>query len=439
MDQFHIVFHEDILETAVFSFIVGFGLLQIIVGWRRLNGLCVYGDRVSPRVNYAIGALCLIFGYAYYFTNPEHQNTRNIEGFMSMACLAAGILAALVFTLLLSSLVQTLKRAIRTGRHREDGAAARVEGVEVRALRELGFIHLPPVSGGVPPSIERLVVADREGYSRQLRGVLAGPASGRTAVLEPDYAALAGSEQGLVEAGKELYALASRELAATEGQAPDEGLRIIGLGAGASLTLAILGEGEGLPGTREVDCVYPLVREGELLADGLRENNLADLAGCLRRELRTGALPTRIYQAWALLFLLAAAISFTFTFTFNMRWKVLSSIIVAVAASVYLVTLYLSIKQPELLGGWFERKMYFLARKGEEAAQGDLLLPVRVMQPPGRSFSRMNRFELLTVKNRVRSDFLGDPLAGSLLRGNPGVSGATIRDGGRPASDGELA
>lgn len=51
----------------------------------------------------------------------------------------------------------------------------------------------------------------------------------------------------------------------------------------------------------------------------------------------------------------------------------------------------------------------------------------------------MNRFELLTVKNRVRSDFLGDPLAVSLLRGDPGVSGATIRDGGRPASDGKLA
>jgi hypothetical protein len=438
MDQFHIVFHENILETTVFSFIVGFGLLQIIAGWRRLNGLCIYGDRVSPRVNYAIGALCLIFGYAYYFTNPEHQNTRNIEGFMSMACLAAGILAALAATLLLSSLVQILKRAARSGRHREDGQAVRAAGGEVRALEGLGLIHLPPASGGTTPGIDRLVVADREGYSRQLRGVLAGPASGRTAVLEPDYAALAVAERGPVEAGKELYALAVRELAAAEGKAPDGGLRVAGLGAGASLILAILDEAEGLPGAREAACVYPLVREGELLADALRENSLADLVGCLRRELRTGALPTWAYKAWALLFLLAAAASFAFTFAFNMRWKVLSSLIVAVAASVYLVTLYLSIKQPGLLGGWFERKMYLLARRGEEAAGRELPLPVRAVQPPGRPFSRMNRFELSIVKNRIRSDFLGDLLAVSILRGDPAGSGATILDDGRPASDGEL-
>ncbi len=108
-----------------------------------MNGLCIYGDRVSPRVNYAIGVPCLIFGYAYYFTNPEHQNTRNIEGFMSMACLAAGILAALAFTLLLSSLVQTLTRTARAGGHREDEAEVRTKGGETRALGRLGLLHLP--------------------------------------------------------------------------------------------------------------------------------------------------------------------------------------------------------------------------------------------------------------------------------------------------------
>ncbi len=414
MDQFHIVFHENILETFIFSLVACFGILQAIIGWRGLHGLCVYGNRVSPRINYSIGAVCLIFGYAYYFTNPEHQNTRNIEGFMSMACLAAGILAAIALTLILSSAVQGLQRVRRRGKERTAGALSR-EAMEAKELDGLGTLYLPK-AGGELAAVEKLVVVDREGYTRQLERALAGAGAEGSAVLEPDYAALAAAERDMATMAGRLYSLAVQETGAPEG-----GLAAVGLGAGASMLLAIMDEKEGLASTREATCFYPLIRQGGLLSDAYRENTLADLARTMMREFHTGALPARIYRAWAIIFVIAAAASFTFTFAFNMRWKVLSSLIAAVAASVYLVTMYLTLKQPWLLGGRLEKRLYALAELGEEAVKKDLPLPVRVIQPPGRSLPRVNRIELITVKSRIRSDFLSDPkVAGYLGSGGQG-------------------
>jgi hypothetical protein len=88
------VFHEDILETFLFSFLASLGIIQVMAARRGWHGLSVYGGRLHRGVNNALGAALLVFSYAWYFSDPLHRNVRNIEAFMSLVCLLLGILAA---------------------------------------------------------------------------------------------------------------------------------------------------------------------------------------------------------------------------------------------------------------------------------------------------------------------------------------------------------
>src|SRR4030042_3234567 len=104
------IFHENILETFIFCFLASLGIIQIMVGIRGWHGLSIYGGRVRRNLNNALGAGLVIFAYAWYFSNPEHRNMRNIEGFMSLACLVMGIVAAALLTAALASTAASLRR-----------------------------------------------------------------------------------------------------------------------------------------------------------------------------------------------------------------------------------------------------------------------------------------------------------------------------------------
>ncbi|OFW56935.1 MAG: hypothetical protein A2W01_01030 [Candidatus Solincola sediminis] len=107
-------FQEDIIQTFLFCFLVAMGIIQIMVARRSWHGLAIYGGRVRKNVNYAMGVALIIFGYAWYFSNPLHRNTRNIEGIMSIVCLVFGIAAAVALTAVLASLSDAIRR--RRGR-----------------------------------------------------------------------------------------------------------------------------------------------------------------------------------------------------------------------------------------------------------------------------------------------------------------------------------
>ncbi len=431
------VFHEDILETFLFSLIVCFGILQIIVGRRGWRGLCVYGRRILPQINNAIGAACLIFGYAWYFTNPDHMNTRNIEGFMSIFCLALGAAAAFSATFILSSLWAVIERfhrkrgmnwKSRKGRRRPEGW---------RMARADATCYLMGASEAKEsPLIRRLVVTDQEGFSGELLGLLKNvKGSEGVAVLEPNYDVLLGLDEGYPQNASFFLATALEEISEAIGL-NDEKVEVVALGAGANLLLAG-GEELGRHFPRYMGiAIYPLGREDGLVEDSFKENTVVEtVQAALGRGINLSRF-REFFNLWLLLLLFSLAISLSVAFIFNIRWKALSGTVIGFVLSLYLLFLYLSVKHPQMLGGRRERLMVGLIKESEEAGSGEGSLRVILMVPPGSSSMKAflnegkeygqarvktggNFLEVIHVPE-MRSGFLSQPSVVARLLGNNG-------------------
>ncbi len=428
------VFHEDILETFLFSLIVCFGILQIIGGRRGWRGLCIYGRRMYPQVNNAIGAACLIFGYAWYFTNPDHMNTRNIEGFMSILCMALGAVAAFSANVILSSLAGWISRRYR--KRKWNRAARGGKGrLQERSLAKVSATYYFPSAEMAegPLFVRRLVVTDQEGLTEELLDLLLrGAGKKEVAVLEPDYDVLLGVNGGGPRDFRSFLATSLEEISGTVGMI-DERVEVVGLGAGANLLLAG-GEvlGRRFPRCRGV-AIYPLGCEDGLVEDALKENTVAEtVRAALGRGIKISII-RKFFKMWLLLLVFSMALSLGVAFAFDIRWKALSGTVIGFALSLYLLFLYLEVKHPHLLGGSRERAMIALLEESVAAGSEDHLPPITLMAPPNsaaiRAFRRdetpgdttldemeRNRLEVVFVQG-TRSGFLSHPWVIASLAG----------------------
>ena len=102
--------HEDILGTFLFFLITGLALFQIMIGYRRTQGMSIYGSAIRPALNYILGLVLLAAGVAWYFAKPANRNVPGIEGFMSLFCMALGLVAAAALSCFLATAARSIQR-----------------------------------------------------------------------------------------------------------------------------------------------------------------------------------------------------------------------------------------------------------------------------------------------------------------------------------------
>jgi len=329
------VFHEDILETFLFSFLASLGIIQVMAARRGWHGLSVYGGRLHRGVNNALGAALLVFSYAWYFSDPLHRNVRNIEAFMSLVCLLLGILAACAATAVLASLSESLRRRLRA----RAGAGERDRGDAGVRPREL---VLPAAKVLLSPGwekMERKAVVFAEagrGGERLARRLLphlerhAGCVS-----VHPRRQGGTGETRG-PGSGPSLPEIL-RELG-ERGVAVPPGADFIGLGWSGN---GLLRERDRIEETylpRRLLAVAPVVPDPgrAILGDSFRSvtpwDALCRLAG--ERPWREESFRA-LLRLWAPLCLACIAAAVTLTTLFHVRWSVLSGITGGSIASLW--------------------------------------------------------------------------------------------------------
>ncbi len=336
--------HEDIIGTFLFFLITGFAVFQIMIGYRRTRGLSFYGSAVRPIVNYVMGGILLVGGFAWYFSNPANRNVPGIEGFMSLVCMALGIAAAALFTALLPSLAAWFRRR-RAATGMPNAELIRLYRGEEGELAVTG----PPPAGGEPLTV---LVCDVDGARRVARRVAGGLTSrGRTvAVVAPAFfcAGEGGGESGICEALPSLLDKVKEWTGATETE-----LDLVGIGLAAELVSRLPASGTGWR-VRRVFMLNPQP-EGGSAPGALESITPGDILDIAWRE-RIWASPRlkRIWGTTALVALLCAIGGMATTLTLGVRWWPVSGTLAGVLISLWCSYLYLAWRRPDLLKGGYE-------------------------------------------------------------------------------------
>lgn len=359
------IFYEDILETFLFCFIASMGIIQIMAARRGWHGLSVFGGRTRSNVSNALGAGLLIFAYAWYFSDPLHRNVRNIEAFMSLACLVLGILAAGAATALLAALAGALRR--RYGRGRK-GRSHRVESTLESLYLPGGSALLSASWGGRGENLVAVAEPGRgsESLMRTLHAALPEghgflslhprrESFGRP-LWDPDV-----SEQGVLTLLGEVERERGLQL---------KGETFLGLGWGGN-TLDLLHEGlQEKYGPRDLLIVAPVVPDCTkgFVGDALLSNTPLDIGMDLVSQQpwrEKGFLA--ILRMWLPVFAVCAIVATAVTMAFDVRWKLFSGPAVGLLLSIWIT--------------------YFIARwrgiGGGESMEGDLVY--RLCRPAPRA------------------------------------------------------
>ena len=103
----------DVAGMFLFFVLFFIGLIQIVIAWKRLNGLSVtgYPDRRIPSL--VIGVVIVVGSCVWYFSNHKHFAYPDVEGIETLILLVLGLVAALIFQAVVSAL--NLRRRVFYG------------------------------------------------------------------------------------------------------------------------------------------------------------------------------------------------------------------------------------------------------------------------------------------------------------------------------------
>ncbi len=338
--------HEDIIGTFLFFLITGFAVFQIMIGYRHTRGLSFYGESIRPAVNYIVGGLLLVGGFAWYFSNPANRNVPGIEGFMSLVCMALGFAVAALLSAFLPTLVAWFRRRRAYGRATEPA---------------LNYIYRGPegelaVTGPPPEGFPRMaaLVSDLDGITRvpsRMAGALA--ASGKAvALLAPAY--LRGNT-GATDSGvyDGFTRLLDRLAEWAQNPAPLE-LDVAGLGLGADLVSRMPAEGPGWRARRLLLLnPRPDEREGASALQSVTPGDILDIAW--RERIWASARMRRIWGMAAIAAIICVLAGTATTFAVGVRWWPVSGTLAGLLASAWLSYLYMSWRHPELIKGGYDK------------------------------------------------------------------------------------
>lgn len=404
------VFYEDILDTFLFCFLASAGIIQIMVGRRGWHGLSIYGGRVRRNLNYAIGAALLIFAYAWYFSDPLHRNVRNIEAFMSLACLVLGIVAAAAATALLASLSDMLRRRLI----RDEGGSRRGAGSALQSMALVGGTAFMSSTWGERG--ENLVVLAEPGkagidLSRRLYSIL--PQERGFISLHPD---LHGDTQQpdplqTVKRG----ALELLDLLRKERGIELEGETFLGLGWAGDELIRLRSILESTYSPRRLVAVAPVVPDCDLgfLGDAFLSNTPFDIGTSLAiQKPWKEARFTQLLRLWLPVLAICVVLATAVTVGFDVRWKFFSGPMAGLFLSVW-VTYFLALRRGEVSGGSAESRLLAVLC-GPDATHGSSPLAI-VLTSGDRDSIATLPLETRTAFETARLELWEDVLRGKFL------------------------
>ncbi len=399
------IFYEDVLDTFLFCFIACFGIIQAMVARRGWHGLSVYGGRLKPALNYALGAVAVVFAYAWYFSDPLHRNVRNIEAFMSLVCLVLGILAAGAATALLSSLAEALRR--RLGRGRRGRPASRLERMELPE----GTLLASPAWG--EPGENLVVVAEAgRGCEKLMHAISTCLPEGRGMLcLHPRPPRDGPGHGGIGSAVPGMLAGAERERGIDA-----RGEAFMGLGWGGSALQLLAPELLGAYQPRRALIVAPVVpeRERDFIGDALLSNTPLDVL-----EVLTAGRPWReaasraILRLWLPVLAACVAAATAVTVGFDVRWKLFSGPMAGALISLW-ATYFLARWRGLLEGPGAEARAASRLRGGRP---GDAICPFTVVLTADHGLEAAAREVPGLEPGAVRVEYWADVLRGKFLLG----------------------
>ncbi len=370
--------HEDIIGTFLFFLITGFAVFQIMIGYRHTHGLSFYGSSIRPAVNYILGGVLLVGGLAWYFSNPANRNVPGIEGFLSLVCMALGLVAAALLSALLPSMAAWIRRKRGATRWAEPPALSYIyRGPE----GELAVTGPPPEAAQGRMAV---LVCDLDGVTRVATGMAGGLAASGAAValLAPGYFRPGARLEEECEVCNAFIDLLGR-LAARTGQRQEPlELDVAGIGLGAELVSRIPAEGPGWR-ARRLLLLNPRPDEGISSASALPPMTPYDILDIAWRE-RIWASPRmrRIWGVFAVVALLCVLAGAAITFALRVRWWPVSGTLAGLLASAWFSYLYLTWRHPELIKGGYDRILESLRAQMREHPYADVPLPRYVRFAP---------------------------------------------------------
>ncbi len=126
---------------AMFLFFVFFflGLWQVVVAWKRLNGLSLTGRPDRRAASYAVGAAIAAASCAWYFSGRGHFASPDLEGAETLLVMSGGLVVATLIQGALAQLAFVMRRSPGSGSARSDRARSCGEDLSV----ELTGVSVP--------------------------------------------------------------------------------------------------------------------------------------------------------------------------------------------------------------------------------------------------------------------------------------------------------
>jgi pimeloyl-ACP methyl ester carboxylesterase len=129
----------DLLGMFIFFIFFFLGLWQVIVAWKRLNGLSFTGRPDRKAFSYVLGLLIMAGSLAWYFSRKGHFASPDLEGIETLVVMVGGLVVSTALEFALAWLATSIRSALR----KATGAVEAVEGNTEQVTLEVAGESIP--------------------------------------------------------------------------------------------------------------------------------------------------------------------------------------------------------------------------------------------------------------------------------------------------------
>lgn len=102
----------DITGMFLFFLLMFIGLWQIVVAWKKLDGLSITGYHDRRGLSAVIGVAILVGSCGWYFSRPGHFASPDVEGIETLILLTCALIAATALQVSLSYILWHRRRTM---------------------------------------------------------------------------------------------------------------------------------------------------------------------------------------------------------------------------------------------------------------------------------------------------------------------------------------
>jgi pimeloyl-ACP methyl ester carboxylesterase len=231
----------DVIGMLILFVVAFLGIWQIVVARLRLNGLSITGYPDRGCFSKIIGAVLLAGSCSWYFSQPGHFASPDVEGLETLVLLVVGLVAATVLQVLLAVAVRQIQRTLQRSQKRTEETEA-AEGISVDAGgTPVDARYLPGSRDEGESSIQVLLLHDYGGRKEDLSMLAVRLAGGGHATLAVDLDGHGESPRAV--SSPAMADLLDSAASALRRQTGEQLLAVVGVGFGGVLAMDLLARG----------------------------------------------------------------------------------------------------------------------------------------------------------------------------------------------------